>query len=1311
MSFTITINSVEFPVDLANDTFVTPTTTLAEFIRNRTTWRGTKIACAEGGCGACTVALGFTDPSTGKAAVKSINSCLALLLTLNGMKVVTNEGIGNTKIGYNPIQTKLAALSGTQCGYCSSGMVMLLYAYLQQHPAATTQELEAILDGNLCRCTGYRPILDTFKTFAGSGAASEVFANKKCMKENCCQKKDKFADLAIEDAAAALEPGSDEEEDAPPAAVNYTWTGAAIQRKKKASIQADASSAAISWQDATSLKELQYYVALAASNSQNYMITVGATSKAIYPQNYAVYINATSVAELQVLTQSATGITIGSAVTVADALSFISSVKTSTAYQTQDYPALASHLGRVAGTSIRNRASVGGNLMLVHQHQSPTDFFPSDVFIALLGINATLTIVNSTGGAPTTYSLSAFLQLNMQGMILVSIFVPFATSASSVYKTYKIAKRSVMSHALVNAAFKVDFDAATSTITGGVVIAIGGVLAQPIRVTAIENALVGQKTTSVPFFQTLVTALKTFLQTNLAPAGGRAQFRVQTAVNYFYKFFLALQPSSSSSAAYAKAAEPWMTRPVSSASQTFGSDPNEYPVSLPIPKIDGLAQTSGEAMFTADVPMPYGTVHGAIVQSTQANATIASVNSSVVANVPGFVKYYDKNDIPAANNSFGVGPIFAQTTSDFAGQCIGLVVATTRQIALQCAAMIQATVTYSNVQTPILTPQQALDALWIIPFPVLPVSRGQNPDTVFPTCANVVEGTLTIGSQYHVHLENHATLVEPIEGQYQIECASQCPIGVQQTVAGVLGIPAANIQVTTRRCGGGFGAKVAASNFTSSLASIVARDLQVPVSIELTLQDPMRGLGSRPQYLYQFKAGLDASNKIIALKGMMYLAVGFGAIDCLIEAPTALGNLDNCYNIPNFLVEGAFLKTNIAPGTSVRGPGWIQAVLLQEMVINSIAAQLKVPPMTLRETNFYQRGDVTPVGQPLQTCNLQSVWSGAIASSNYQARVASVAAFNAANMFVKRGISINPVRFGIDWSWAQFNSTVAVYGDGSIAVTHGGCEIGQGINTKVAQVVAYKFGLTAEFISKIKIQPSNTRVTPNPMNMTGGSITSELCCLSVMHACEELYRRLRPFLVGDWAVSCAAASTAGVDMLATGYSGQPKSPAYPRYNSWACAVTEVEVDGLTGQHEIKRTDIVFDCGISLNPAVDIGQVEGGFTFGLGWFTQETTSYDPVTGQAKDASTWEYKPPMAADIPEVLNVTLLENSSNSSGVLSSKACSEPPVGLAVSVVHALENAINAVRAQVGTAPTTVTSVPLGVDQIAALCGVPSSAFTF
>lgn len=301
---------------------------------------------------------------------------------------------------------------------------------------------------------------------------------------------------------------------------------------------------------------------------------------------------------------------------------------------------------------------------------------------------------------------------------------------------------------------------------------------------------------------------------------------------------------------------------------------------------------------------------------------------------------------------------------------------------------------------------------------------------------------------------------------------------------------------------------------------------------------------------------------------------------------------------------------------------------------------------------------------------------------------------------------MNPTRFGVDWSWPSYNASVAVYADGSIAISHGGVEIGQGINTKVAQAAAYTFGLTAASMPNIRVLTSTTRTSPNPTNVTGGSVTSELCSLAIIHCCEMINERLAPFRTNNvpWNLAVAAAAGAGVDMFASTVSGQPRTPSYTRYCTWGTAISEVELDGLTGQFEIKRTDLVYDCGTSLNPYVDIGQIEGGFTFGLGWVTTEGVNYDATTGQARDASTWEYKPPTAYDIPEVFNVTLLPNAVNANGVLSSKATGEPPVALSISVAHALEAAINEVRQEVGLAPYSVTSLPLGVDAIADACGV-------
>lgn len=1302
-TFSITINGEVYPINLTNDSSVTPDTSLATFIRTKTNYRATKVSCAEGGCGACTVALTYVPPGETVPVTRPINSCLAKLLSLNGMTVATNEYIGNKLIGYHPIQTKLAELNGTQCGYCSSGMVMLLYAYLQENPNPTPLEVEQILDGNLCRCTGYRPILDTFKSFATSTSFGEWQESlSQCRKENCCQKKDK----KMKD----LEDCHDGNVAPPSRIIKVTNTA----KKRTVSTAAPPSyndavlpkaTTQTIWQDCATLADVAYW--LQHYSSLQVMLTVGATSLAVYPTEYDVYLNIGAAPELNVLTQSDSGVTIGAANSIKSAIDFIQTVTTANAYQTKNFTPLLAHLHRVAGYSIRCRASIGGNLMVCKQHQSPNDFFPSDVAICMLGIGATLNVLDATTNTQTSVSVEAFLAMDFTQKILVSISIPFATSQFQTFTTYKIAKRQVMAHALVNCAFQSTLSPLSGTLSA-VTVAIGGVFASPTRVTAIETALSGLTVSNLTSVVAVCSQLQTILAAGVAPQGGRQAYRVQVAVNYLYKYLLSLQTSVPP--ALESATRNWMVRPVTTSSQTFGTDPAEYPVSMPLNKIDGLAQTAGEAQYTADIPPPFGLLHAAIVQTTEAKATISFVDSTVCNNIEGFVKYLDATSIPAAQNSFSVAPIFAGNTASYAGQCIGCVVATTRDIALKCAQLIQNTVQYTNVQTPVLSVDESIAANMAFPNTFSPVQRG-NTTTGFAQSVKVVTGTVNIGSQYHIHIENNAAIVEPVEGMYKITAASQSPVNCQQIVSQALNIPASLVQVNTRRCGGGFGAKQTNSNFTASVAAIACQALQQPVSLELTLQDPLRGLGARPLYQYTYKLGVDANNKILSFQGDLALASGFAATDCAGEASTCLTNLDNCYNIPNYQVSVTMYQTNIAPGTSVRGPGWIQAITLMEMCMNGAASQLGIDSTQFRELNFYQAGNTLPTGMPLPECNLQRVWSTAKTSSNFTERQAAVATFNAANKFVKRGIAATPTRFGVDWTWPSYNATVAIYSDGSIAITHGGVEIGQGINTKVIQACAYKFGLSVDDMPIIRVLPATTRLAPNPTNVTGGSVTSELCTLTVMHCCETLNRRLAPFRsqYPTWKEAVGAAAGAYVDMLASAVSGQPQTPSYTRYNTWGTAISEVEVDGLTGQFEVIRTDLVYDCGMSLNPYIDIGQVEGGFTFGLGWFTCESVSWDPATGNANDATTWEYKPPTAYEIPETFNVTLLENSYNTSGVLSSKACGEPPVALSFSVVHALQDAINAVRTEVGDAAVPVAALPLGVDAICNQCGIATSDF--
>jgi xanthine dehydrogenase/oxidase len=369
----------------------------------------------------------------------------------------------------------------------------------------------------------------------------------------------------------------------------------------------------------------------------------------------------------------------------------------------------------------------------------------------------------------------------------------------------------------------------------------------------------------------------------------------------------------------------------------------------------------------------------------------------------------------------------------------------------------------------------------------------------------------------------------------------------------------------------------------------------------------------------------------------------------------------------------------------VRGPGWIPANFFTEHIAEHAASALGVAPDTFKQANFYQKGQVTPSGTKLTYWNIDVIYSQIKTTSDYDARVLAVQAYNAANQWTKRGIAISPVRFGLGWKGAKYSCLVSILGDGSVDVTHAGVEIGQGVDTKVAQTVAYLLGIP---LNQINVKRHTSQVTPN-VSGTGGSITSGLCSYAAYNACTELNTRLAPIKAqlgptALWTQIVQKAISSGIFLSATGFESPQTAPnpSGVQYNSYAAGVTEVLVDVLTGEHQILRTDILFDAGKSLNPVVDIGQVEGGYVMGLGLFLTEEISYDPSNGLPYQYNTWEYKPLTAFDIPLDLRVSLLKNSINPVGFLSSKASGEPPLALGSGALIAIQHALADYRSRSG-----------------------------
>eukprot|EP00331_Platyophrya_macrostoma_P016359 CAMPEP_0176463900 /NCGR_PEP_ID=MMETSP0127-20121128/36177_1 /TAXON_ID=938130 /ORGANISM="Platyophrya macrostoma, Strain WH" /LENGTH=1348 /DNA_ID=CAMNT_0017856175 /DNA_START=9 /DNA_END=4055 /DNA_ORIENTATION=+ len=1309
-----TLNGTPVTVDFSKNTSLTPNTTLAEYLRT-TTFTGTKIFCHEGGCGVCVVSVTYTDLSSNETVTRSIHSCLRPLATCNGLSIVTNDGLGNAQTGYHPIQKALAQYNGSQCGFCSNGFVMTMYSLLSENPNLTPLQIEQAFDGNLCRCTGYRPILDAMKTFAtvtddGKPKDGHCEDEDSCRKTGC--KRSKAGTLPfpdVEDVSSFLPKLEPYRHVAPKKHVNIPLR--AVSSSSAAHRLVFEENGTI-WQDCPTLTDLNTWLPWYVSEGYDPMLVVAQTSLGVYPTPAPqVKLNINAVPEFHQVSQSSAGITVGSATTISSLISILRNAKGDQAYQTAHFSQAALHLQRIASHPLRNIASIFGNIAVTVRHQSTSNYFCGDGATVLYGLGTTFLLYDTVAQTNLTLTMGDLFDTDLKGKYCISLTIPWALE-NEHFMSYKIAMRQVNAHSYLNAAMRCVVNPTTKAIQGSPYLVFGGVNSKPTRFTSVETAMVGVTVTDGAAFQSLATTLSGLL--NPTVFMGKQAFRKSVALNYFYKFFLFLQGASVPTALQT-GVQCWFTRPESSGTQVFQPNPAEYPVSIGIPKLESLQQTSGHAKYTEDLARPVGTVYACVVLATQANCQIASIDASAAQAMPGFVAILTAADMPTGTNAWQMGEILSSGQINYHGQSIAVVLATTQRRSWECADAV--VVTYKNVATPITTIAQAVAANSFIPASATPpaVTRG-NATQAMATAQTVVSGSISLGYQYHFHMENQAVLVIPREDVLEVHSATQMLVPLQQQVSAVTGYPMSKVVVSVKRCGGGFGGKLSNSILPASIAAFCAVKLGCPVHLTVDLQQTTRMLGCRSGKVMDYTVGVNNDGTIVALNANVICAAGVNPTDVMGTDVVTIHSLDNAYYIPNANISGQMVTMNIPSSTAVRGPGWVPGIHFGESIISAIASKLNMDPVAVREKNFFTKGQTTCDGMILTYWDMPAIWSQLKQNANYTARVAAVDTFNTNNRWIKRGLAMTPCRFGVGQSGANFDCVVNIYPDGTVSITHGGAEIGQGINTKVIQVAALKLGITQDNLSLICVNETSTRSCSAASNVTGGSITSELCALAVMHACETLQRRIAPFRQANqtWQQLIGACSGAGIELTATGFTNAPvNTSGIFNYNSNGAALSEVELDVLTGQIEVRQVDIVFDCGISLNPTIDIGQLEGGFLFGLGYYLQEDPSWDPTTGAPNQGSTWEYKPPCAYDVPISFNIALLKNAPNPVGVLGSKATGEPGVALASSVVQAVESAVTAARAANGLGSTrwVATSLPLTVDVIQQACGTVASNLAF
>ena len=752
---------------------------------------------------------------------------------------------------------------------------------------------------------------------------------------------------------------------------------------------------------------------------------------------------------------------------------------------------------------------------------------------------------------------------------------------------------------------------------------------------------------------------------------------------------------------------------------------------LPLPHDSAPLHVTGQARYVDDVPLPAGALHLAFGLSTQAHAEITALDLSAVRAAPGVVAVFsaqDFPDMPDLSPTVQDEPLLATGTVHYAGQAIFLVVAKTHLQARKAARL--AKITYRELPA-LLTVEAALAAN--SRFEQGPILWARGDIAMMAQAHTVVEGELEVGGQEHFYLEGQVACAIPQEDGMHILASTQHPTEIQHKVAHALHLPMAGVRVEMRRMGGGFGGKESQGNALAIACALAAQATGKPCKMRYDRDDDMVITGKRHDLKIRYKAGADANGRLIAVDFRHLVRCGWSQDLSLAVADRAMLHADNCYFIPNIRIESHRLKTNTQSATAFRGFGGPQGIIGIERVIDHLAHRLGLDPALVMQRNLYApqgaRPQTTPYGMAVDDSITDKILETLTETSNYHARKTAIAAFNAVSPILKKGIAVTPVKFGISFTLTFLNQAgalVHVYQDGSVHLNHGGTEMGQGLNQKVAQVTAHVFGLSA---AQVKITATDTGKVPNT-SATAASSGSDLNGKAAEAAALTIRDRVAAFIaekhqvkpetvrfkdgmvhVGaesyDFARVINWAYQARISLSSTGFYATPKinwdrikGQGRPfLYFAYGAAVTEVVIDTLTGENRILRADILHDTGTSLNPAIDIGQIEGAYVQGAGWLTTEELIWD-AHGHLTTHAPSTYKIPAVSDRPLIFNVALWTDPNIEDTVGKSKAVGEPPFNLGMSAFFALSNAV----AACGTgypalnAPATPERILMAVNRV-------------
>lgn len=1280
----LTVNGVIVDVDPAHiDPNHTP---LSRFLRARGQ-TGTKEGCAEGDCGACTVAVADVD-AAGKPTWRAVTSCIAPVGLFLGREVVTAEGLADND-GLHPVQAAMVQHLGSQCGYCTPGFVTSMFEGYER-PELTAQDPAAFADqlcGNLCRCTGYRPI-----------------------REAMCHA------LQVRDAGVVDD-----------GLVQVGGRRSAARRAHHPSTPAarpaiDVSGPQGRFLRPTSLAEL---LAVKAQHRRDAVLVGGATELGVLLRKRATplpfLVDTGAIPELQALQRADASDFVPTMVDGPEPTDFkdawvvggaVTLARLETALLDDAAMLPVVRMLRVfASRQVKNAATLAGNIATA----SPIGDMPP----VLLALGALVELQSSSG--TRVLPLSSFFTGYRQTVladdeVIARFFVPRPRGGAR-FRTFKVSKRRELDISIVSAAFLVEEDA--RGIVTRARLAFGGVAATPVLAGKAMALLPGR---AVEAARREVAAVLETTFSPLSDVRADAAYRRGLIVSLWERFADGVVDEAHDGDQAFVIEGAWPATDTDDATD----------VSRALLHDAGVGHVTGRARYVDDLPVTGHALEVWPVQSRVAHGVLRRLDIKAARAMPGVRAILTAADIPGDNDIGAIRrdePLLVAEGAEVShhGQLLALVVADTLDQARAAAAAVAVDV---EKLPAVLGIRAAVAAGSFHPRldgePGPHVMRKGDVDAGLAGAVHRLRFEVEIGGQEHFYLETQAAFAEPgDDGDVKVWSSTQHPSEVQAVVSHVLHLPRHRVVVTSPRMGGGFGGKETQGNGPAALVALAATRIGRPVRLMWDRDVDMELTGKRHPFFGVVDVGFDDDGVVKALRAEVYSDAGF-ALD-LSESihDRALFHLDNCYDIAHVELSGRVCKTHTQSHTAFRGFGGPQGMLLVEEAMTRVSQRLGLPGDVVRERNFYAPPSapihgVTPYGQVVDDFRVADLWPLLKVGSELDARRAAIAAWNASSPHVKRGLAITPVKFGISFTASFLNQAgalVVVYRDGSVQVNHGGTEMGQGLHTKILGIVMRELGVDR---AHVRVMHTTTDKVPNT-SATAASSGADLNGAAVQQALLTLIQRLRPiaarlleeklqrpvhpgdvvFIDGQvragtrfgaadgiaLATLCEVAYVRQVSLSATGYYRTPdigydkkRGRGKPfHYFAYGACVAEVELDGTTGMRRVRRVDVLHDVGDSLNPAIDRGQVEGGLVQGIGWLTGEELKWS-ADGRLLSHSASTYNIPTFSDAPAVMKVALYDDvvggAPQRDVVHGSKAVGEPPLMLAFAVREALKEAVAA-----------------------------------